>query len=89
MSNDIEIVRNRLIELLRENEILPPSVAESNLRGDLFDQGVMDSMGAVYLLELIEQEFDVTINVAFLVAELTSLELISAYIVKNGSVQSL
>ena len=78
-----EGICSRLIGLLQDNEILQTHVPDAALRGNLFEQGLMDSMGAVHMLELISQEFGVDIDMDLLVGELTTIDAICRFINLN------
>jgi hypothetical protein len=75
----------RLIGLLQEHEILPQELPHNLLRANLFEQGLMDSMGVIHMLELIGQIFGVTIEMDLLVGELTRLDAICHYLDEHSA----
>jgi hypothetical protein len=77
---ELDALCSRLIALLQEHEILPPALGPQPCRASLFDQGLVDSMGAAHLLELVQLEFGVEIAPDLLVGEMTTVDAICAHI---------
>jgi acyl carrier protein len=73
-------VRERLARLVDENELLTAGTSQESWESNLFEIGLVDSMGLVLLLELIREEFGVEVDLSMLTAELTSLEAIARYL---------
>lgn len=73
-------VRERLIALLREHEIITEDLPPQTWNTDLYDHALLDSMGIVHMLELVREEFGVEIDPDVLAVELTSLDAICGYI---------
>ena len=73
-------VRERLARLVDDNELLAAGPSQDFWETNLFEMGLVDSMGLVYLLELIHQEFGAELDLSMLTAELTSLEAIARHL---------
>lgn len=68
-----------LIAICQENEIIPLDTTVNDT-DDLFEYGVIDSMGLTILSCAIEEKFDLHIQPEIFVAELRTPKLISEYI---------
>ena len=79
-----EQVLQSLITLCRNNEIIPPDLA-LNADDDLFDFGVIDSMGLIVLAVAIEEDYEVSVPQELLLAELRTPLAIANYIVHNST----
>ena len=75
-----EDIRARLVGLIRDNDLLPVDLVPEMLEQDLFERGVADSMTAVYLVELIGEEFGIDLDLHMLSVEFNSLNAIARYI---------
>ena len=75
-----EDIRARLVGLVRDNDLFPVDLDPETLEQDLFERGVADSMTAVYLVELIGEEFGVDLDLHMLSVEFNSLNAIARYI---------
>jgi acyl carrier protein len=71
-----------LIELCRENEIVPPGQTIHD-NDDLFEYGVIDSMGLTILASAIEDKFEIEILPELFIAELRTPRMIANYIADN------
>jgi len=76
-----------LITICQENEILPLDTDIQD-NDDLFEYGVIDSMGLTILSCAIEEKFDLHIQPEIFVAELRTPKLISDYIAGKASIDA-
>lgn len=77
--NDSNGILQNLINLCRENEILPDDLV-INGDDDLFEYGVIDSMGLTLLTCIIEENFKLELSPEILIAELRTPRAIADYI---------
>jgi acyl carrier protein len=82
MNNSDQILLS-LVELCKENEIIPTD-ASVNDDDDLFEYGVIDSMGLTILTFVIEEHFGLQVLPELLVAELRTPKSIAEYIAQHG-----
>jgi len=78
-----EQVLQSLITMCRDNEIIPPDL-DLNGASELFEYGVIDSMGLTVLAFAIEEDYGVLISTDLLLAELRTPLAIADYIVNNS-----
>ncbi len=77
--NTADEVLQSLITLCKENEIIPADTT-INEDDDLFEYGVIDSMGLTILTLIIEENYGLQISPELLIAELRSPRAIADYI---------
>lgn len=78
--SDPRATRSRLIALLEHHGIVPAGLPPAAWRTSLLDQGLMDSMGVVHMLELIREAFGVEIDPDVLAGELTTLDAVAEHL---------
>lgn len=87
-----ERILQSLILMCRENEIIPADIAISG-DDDMFEYGVIDSMGLTILSYAIEEHFGLPVTQEMLIAELRTpraiAEHIAAYIMENDGVNTV
>jgi len=71
---------NDLIGLCLENDVSSVSELENYAEADIFESGIMDSSGLVYMQAIIEQHYSVEIPYEMFVTELRSLAAIANYL---------
>ena len=85
--NTSDEVLQSLITLCKESEIIPED-ASVNEDDDLFEYGVIDSMGLIILTCIIEENNGLKISPELLIAELRSPRAIADYIMQNSLVNA-
>ena len=72
--------RQRLARLVDDNDLIIAGPSEEFWHSNLFELGLVDSMGVVFLLELIQEDFGVELDISMLTAELSSLAALADYL---------
>ena len=89
MSTHYLAIRERLVQLLRENRIieagagLEQAAQPRDYDQNLFQSNTLNSMDVPYMLALIEEEFGVVIDETLLAIELNNLNAIAVYIAEH------
>ncbi|MGD8570576.1 MAG: acyl carrier protein [Gammaproteobacteria bacterium] len=73
-----------LITMCRDNQIIPADV-DIGRDDDIFEYGILDSMGLTILAFAIEDHFGLPISQDMLIAELRTPGDIAAYIAENST----
>jgi len=76
----ISATRDQLLTLLTDYQIIATRLAPQDYNTALVELGVMDSMGMVQALGIIDEAFGIDIPLAMLATELTSINAIAGYI---------
>ncbi len=69
-----------LISLCHENDVSSVSELEQYADADIFEAGIIDSSGMVYIQAIIDQHYSVEIPAEMFVTELRSLDAIANYL---------
>ncbi len=78
-------IKSRLQCLARENGLLNGEQIDLLWDVNLFEHGIIDSMGSVYWMALINDEFGVELDPTLLITELNTLQAITQYLEKRAS----
>ena len=78
-------IKSRLQGLVRESGLLDGEQVDLLWEVNLFEQGIIDSMGAVYWIALLNEEFGVELDPALLITELNTLQAITQYVAKRAA----
>ena len=82
-----EQILQSLIMMCKDNEIIPMDFV-INKDDDMFEYGVIDSMGLTILTFAIEENYGLQIAPELLIAELRTPRAIAEYIAENSGVNS-
>jgi len=81
--NKVEKLTNHLMQLCHENGIFHPEMEQPKPMDDLIDNGLIDSMGMVYMQGVIAEEFALEIELELFIAELRNMHSIAAYLAEQ------
>jgi acyl carrier protein len=78
-----QAIKSRLLGLVRENGLLDGEQIDELWDVNLFEQGIIDSMGSVYWIALLNDEFGIELDPTLLLTELNTLEAITQHLAKK------
>lgn len=85
---NVDKVSVYLIQLCHELGVFPDSV-QCDAFEDLIDSGLIDSMGLMYIQEIIHDKFGLEIGTELFIAELRNIRSIAIYLVQQLPAQEL
>lgn len=71
---------NLLLSLCEQHVVFDPLMGKLGRKDNLLNSGLIDSMGLIYLQDVIQQEFGVDIPIEILITELRDIEHIAGYL---------
>ena len=89
LENKVENISNYLLYLCHENGLFPTEIELEHYdpSEDLIEQGIIDSMGLVYMQGIIHENFDLEIELELFIAELRNIQAIATYLTKHLSTE--
>lgn len=87
LENKVEKTSDYLFFLCHENGIFPSEIKQLDPMEDLIDQGLIDSMGLMYMQGIIHENFALEINIELFIAELRNIQSIATYLTEHLSTE--
>jgi acyl carrier protein len=89
LDNKVENISNYLLYLCHENGIFPSEIELEHYDSseDLIEQGIIDSMGLVYMQGIIHENFNLEIELELFIAELRNIQAIAIYLTQHLSTE--
>ncbi len=89
IDNKVATISQYLLYLCHENGIFPAEFELEHyaLSEDLIEQGIIDSMGLVYMQGIIHENFDLEIELELFIAELRNIQAIATYLTQHLSTE--
>lgn len=89
IENKVATISQYLLYLCHENGIFPAEIELDHYdpSEDLIEQGIIDSMGLVYMQGIIHENFDLEIELELFVVELRNIQAIATYLTKHLSTE--
>lgn len=85
LENKVDKITEYLLYLCHENGIFPAEIEmmQCDPMEDLIDQGIIDSMGLVYMQGIILEKFALELELGLFIAELRNIQSIASYLAKQ------
>ncbi len=89
LDNKVATISQYLVFLCHENGIFPAEIELEHYDSseDLIEQGIIDSMGLVYMQGIIHENFNLEIELELFIAELRNIQAIAIYLTQHLSTE--